>query len=166
NLAQERFNTYLYLILGLNAILIVGVFFAYRNIKKEVRLAKIKSDFVSNVSHEIRTPLALISMFAETLQMDRVKSEEKKQEYYTIISQETNRLAGIVNKILNFSQIEAGKINFTFEKVDINAVVADVMRSYEFHLNNLGFTYTFKPGKDLLQIHGDKEAITEAIINL
>ena len=166
NLARERFNTYLYLILGLNAILIVGVFFAYRNIKKEVRLAKIKSDFVSNVSHEIRTPLALISMFAETLQMDRVKSEEKKQEYYTIISQEANRLAGIVNKILNFSQIEAGKINFTFEKVDINAVVADVMRSYEFHLNNLGFSYTFKPGKDLLQIHGDKEAITEAIINL
>lgn len=165
-LAAERFNTYLYLILGLNAMLIIGVFFAYRNIKKEVRLAKIKSDFVSNVSHEIRTPLALISMFAETLQMDRVKSEEKKQEYYTIISQEANRLAGIVNKILNFSQIEAGKRNFTFEKVNLNEVVEDVMRSYEFHLNNLGFTYTFKPGKDLLQIHGDKEAITEAIINL
>ena len=165
-LAAKRFNTYLYLILGLNAMLIVGVFFTYRNIKKEVRLAKIKSDFVSNVSHEIRTPLALISMFAETLQMGRVKSEEKKQEYYTIISQEANRLAGIVNKILNFSQIEAGKRNFTFEKVDINEVVADVMRSYEFHLNNLGFIYTFKPGKDLLPIHGDKEAMTEAIINL
>jgi two-component system, OmpR family, phosphate regulon sensor histidine kinase PhoR len=165
-LAQERFNTYLYIILGLNAILMIGVFFAYRNIKKEVRLAKIKSDFVSNVSHEIRTPLALISMFAETLQMGRVTSEDKQQEYYTIISQEANRLAGIVNKILNFSQIEAGKRNFTFEKISLNEVVAEVMRSYEFHLNNQGFTYTFNPGHDLLPIHGDKEAITEAIINL
>ena len=165
-LARERFNTYLYLILGLNALLFVGAFFVYQNIRKEVRLAKIKSDFVSNVSHEIRTPLALISMFAETLQMGRVKSEEKKQEYYTIISQEANRLAGIGNKILNFSQIEAGKRNFTFDKTDLNEVVAEVMRSYEFHLDNLGFTYTFKPGTDLLPIHADKEAITEAIINL
>ena len=106
-LVRQRTRTNLYLLVGLDIVLIVAVVLAFRNIKREVQLAQNKTDFVSNVSHEIRTPLALISMFAETLELDRVKSEEKKHEYYSIINKETQRLTGIVNKILNFSQTEA-----------------------------------------------------------
>ena len=91
DLVQQRALTNILLIGLLTIVLILGVWIVYRNIKKEVELAQIKSDFVSNVSHELRTPLSLISMFSETLEMDRVKTDEKKKEYYSIISQEANR---------------------------------------------------------------------------
>ena len=58
--------------------LFFGLGLVFRNIRREVELAQNKADFVSNVSHEIRTPLALINMFAETLLMGRVRTEEKK----------------------------------------------------------------------------------------
>ncbi len=138
----------------------------FRNIKKEIQLAQIKADFVSNVSHELRTPLSLISMFAETLQMGRVKSEEKKNEYYSIIHSETSRLSGIVNKVLNFSKMEAGKRTFHMEKSDLNQVVENVFNTYKFHLQNNNFEFDYKCDGDLPPVNLDKDAVSEAIINL
>ena len=54
-------------------------------------------------------PLSLISMFSETLEMDRVKSDEKKREYYSIISQEANRLSKIVNSMVGYNDNPRGK---------------------------------------------------------
>ena len=166
NLVKSRSTTNLILILILIIILITGVYIVFKNIRKEMELAKIKSDFVSNVSHELRTPLALISMFAETLEMGRATSEEKKKEYYTIISKEATRLSRIVNKILNFSRIEAGRKEYRFSRVDINLLLEDVFKSYQFHLHNNGFKFSFLPAGGVPEIEADGEAISEAIINL
>lgn len=166
SLVKERTTANLVLILVLSLILIAGLIIVFRNIKKEVELAQIKSDFVSNVSHELRTPLSLISMFAETLELGRVKSEEKRQEYYKIINSETSRLSGIVNKILNFSQIEAGKRKYHFAEVDINEIAGTVADTYRFHLQSKGFKFEFEPDENLPLIKADGEAISEAIINL
>jgi two-component system phosphate regulon sensor histidine kinase PhoR len=165
-LVKERAATGLILILALNAILIAGVFIVFRNIKKEMELTRIKSDFVSNVSHELRTPLALISMFAETLEMGRAKTEEKKQEYYSIISKEAGRLSRIVNKILSFSKIEAGKREYRFSDVNINKLTEEIFNSYQFHLHNSGFEFSYNPGEAIPEINADGEAISEAVINL
>ncbi len=162
---DERTYTNLSLLLVLDVILIIAVILVFRNVKREVQLAQNKADFVSNVSHEIRTPLALISMFAETLEMDRVKSEEKKKEYYSIISKETQRLSGIVNKILNFSQTEAKKKVLHPEALDLKAAAEDVLKTYDFHLRNKGFTYELKHS-GLLWVIADREAFMEVFINL
>lgn len=162
---QERTTTNLFLLLGLDIILIVALVLAFRSVKKEVQLAQNKADFVSNVSHEIRTPLALISMFAETLEMGRLQSEEKKREYYTIISKETQRLTGIVNKILNFSQTEAGKKNLHVERVDLSKELKGMLGTYDFHLKSKGFNYELEEGKEI-HVLADKEAFIEMVINL
>jgi len=162
---RDRTNTNLILLVGLDVVLIVALVLAFRSVKKEVQLAQNKADFVSNVSHEIRTPLALISMFAETLEMGRLTSEAKKQEYYTIISKETHRLAGIVNKILNFSQTEAGKKTLHIESVNLTAEIQHILKTYDFHLKNKGFEYQVEDNPDL-QVMADKEALIEMIINL
>jgi two-component system phosphate regulon sensor histidine kinase PhoR len=166
DLVQQRAITNILLIGLLTIVLILGVWIVYRNIKKEVELAQIKSEFVSNVSHELRTPLSLISMFSETLEMDRVKSEEKKKEYYSIISNEANRLSKIVNSILNFSKMEAGKRQFNYVDSYLNDVVENVYRSYKFHLEQKGFTLEIQKDESIPIIKIDEEAVSEAIVNL
>ncbi|MEJ2048415.1 MAG: ATP-binding protein [Calditrichota bacterium] len=74
DLARRRVNQNLVLIGLLDFIVIFAGWFLYRNIKKEMELAEMKSSFVSNVSHELRTPLSLIRMFAETLELNRVRT--------------------------------------------------------------------------------------------
>lgn len=162
---KERTNTNLYLILSLDIILILGVVLVFRNVKKEVQLAQNKSEFISNVSHEIRTPLALISMFAETLEMGRVPTEEKKNEYYSIISKETQRLTNIVNKILNFSQMDASKKELNFKSMSLTDLVQEVLTTYEFHLQQQGFELVTHIDEGI-SVNGDKEALMEVVINL
>jgi two-component system phosphate regulon sensor histidine kinase PhoR len=148
----------------LNLIVLIGVWFVFSSIKKEVRLAQLKSDFVSNVSHEIRTPLSLIRMFAETLEMHRVKSEEKKDEYYRIIRKETERLTGIVNSILNLSKMESSSRKYNFVKNSLNNIVDEVINTYQHKMideNCIDFKKDNIPETKL-----DKEAVTEALINL
>lgn len=164
-LVRERTYTNLYLLTGLNVLLVLALVLTFRSVKKEVQLAQNKADFVSNVSHEIRTPLSLISMFAETLELGRVKSEEKKQEYYAIISKETQRLTGIVNTILNFSQTEAGKKTLHPAQLDLTHEVNEVLRTYDYHLRSKGFDYTFQ-GPEGINVWADQQALTEIIINL
>jgi two-component system phosphate regulon sensor histidine kinase PhoR len=166
DLVQQRALTNILLIGLLTVVLIIGVWIVYRNIKKEVEIAQIKSDFVSNVSHELRTPLSLISMFSETLEMDRIKTEEKKKEYYSIISQEANRLSKIVNSILNFSKMEAGKRQFNFVESYLNDVAENVYRSYKFHLEQKGFIFNIIKDESIPIIKVDEEAVSEAIVNL
>jgi two-component system phosphate regulon sensor histidine kinase PhoR len=165
-LSKERNRLNLYFILIADFIFILGALIVFRNIRKEVKLAQIKSEFTSNVSHEIRTPLALISMYAETLEMDRVPTEPKKKEYYKIIYNETQRLSGIVNRILSFSKIEEGKRAYIFASANINELVSKTMESYSFHLKNKGFEYQIKLHPELPEIAADNEAITDAVINL
>jgi len=162
---RERTTTNLLILLFLDLILILAVVMVFRNIRREVQLAQSKADFVSNVSHEIRTPLALISMFAETLQMGRVPSEEKKREYYDIINKETHRLSGIVNKILNFSQMEANKKILHMAPLYVDPEIKEILRTYDFHLHNKGFEYSYQGVEDLC-VYADKEAFVEVMVNL
>lgn len=148
------------------SLLLIGFALIGRNIYQQMQLAQTKSDFVSNVSHELRTPLALISMFAETLLLQRVKSEEKKSEYIEIIFKETSRLTRIVNRILNFSQVEAERKKYHFISMDINTIVEELMHDYSFHLKHNGFDYEFEQVDELVNIEADKESIYEALVNL
>ncbi len=165
-LVYKRNNLNLVLLTGLFVIMITAAWFGYKSIKKEIELAQIKNDFVSNVSHELRTPLALINMFAETLSLGRVKSEEKKIEYYGIIQQEAERLSKIVNKILNFSKVEAGKWKYNFAEVDLKETIRKVYDVYKFHLTNSGINFVLEKYSEELRIYADAEAVSEAVINL
>jgi len=156
--------------LGLVSLLLlsilVGGFIIYRSYKQQLELIQQKTEFVSNVSHELRTPLALIAMYAETLELGRVRSEEKKQQYYTTISKESQRLSRIVNKILNFSRLEAGKRIYHFEQQNLNSIVSDVLNTYSLQFEQHGFKVTQDLNEGIPSITADKEAVEEMIINL
>ena len=85
-----------------------GVFFVAGAAAREVRVAELKSNFVASVSHDLKTPLALIQLFAETLELGRVRNAERAQEYYRVINGEARKLTRLIENILDFSKMEAG----------------------------------------------------------
>lgn len=165
-LVRQRFYRNLVLVFGLVLLLFAAAWVAYRSIRRQVQLARMKSDFVSNVSHELRTPLALIRMYAETLEMGRVPTEARRQEYLRVISSETERLTHLVNNILNFSRMEAGHKTYAEAPVDLNEVAAAVYRLYAPTLEAQGFRFELRLAEELPPLRGDREAMTEALINL
>lgn len=166
DLVRKRTRTNIILLLIMDTILLLGAWFVYRNIRQQIRLTQLKSDFISNVSHEIRTPLALINMYSETLEMGRVPTEEKKKEYYKVINTEANRLSRMVNNILNFNKIESGSRAYHFVNGSLNDSVESVVENYRQHLDQKGFEIDCRLEADLPQIKMDREAVSEAIINL
>lgn len=166
DLARERTRRNLILVALMDLVLLSGTWLIFRNVKKQVELSQLKSDFVSSVSHEIRTPLALISMYIETLEMGRVKDADKIREYYSVILNETTRLSGMVNRILSFSQIESNKRKYIFYETAINEIVENAALTFRYSLENKGFRYSYEPGNDLPLIMADREAIAEAFVNL
>ncbi|MFH1853299.1 MAG: ATP-binding protein [Candidatus Neomarinimicrobiota bacterium] len=165
-LARQRYYRSMTLIVALDLALFFAVWFLYRNVRKELELSRMKTDFVSNVSHELRTPLALIRMFAETMELGRVKSAEKSRQYVTIIRRESERLAQIINKILDFSQIEANKKQYNFKYLELSRLVDETLDFYKFHLENNGFHLVTEFSDRELIINADRDALVEALINL
>ncbi|MFT4738501.1 MAG: two-component system phosphate regulon sensor histidine kinase PhoR [Paraglaciecola sp.] len=161
---KERRNQNLIAIGVLFLMMTIGLLMIFQNIRLEYKLNQTKSDFVSNVSHEIRTPLALIRMFSETLLLGRVKDGEKHNEYLEIIFKETNRLTNIVNRILNFSKIEAEKRKYQLAPIDLTTLVKEVFSDYSYHLESNGFTWSQTLPDQQQLIRGDREAIYEAMI--
>src|SRR4030095_4414598 len=129
-----------FVILAILSLLIIGgLMLTKRMISKEMALAKLKSDFVSNVSHELRTPLALIRLYAETLELGRITTQEKKHQYYRIVRKESERLTALINNILDFSRIEAGRKEYEFRETDIAELVRNTLDSYRYQVEQQGF---------------------------
>jgi signal transduction histidine kinase len=147
-------------------LLVGGLVLTYRSVSKEVALARLKSDFVSNVSHELRTPLSLIRLYAETLELGRVKTQEKIQEYYCIIRKESERLTALINNILDFSRIEAGRKEYEFRTTDLGELVTNTLDTYRGQIDEQGFTFeqSIDPSLPLVQV--DREAIARSLVNL
>jgi two-component system, OmpR family, phosphate regulon sensor histidine kinase PhoR len=163
---NQRLLKSIFLILAVNLVLVIGVWFVYKNTRKEMQLAQLKSDFVSNVSHELRTPLSLIRMYSETLEMDRVSTDKKKMEYYKNISHEAERLTHLINNILNFSRMESGKKEYTFNEVDINTLIENVLATYKDSIYEQGFTLEQDITPENPHIQADEAAVSENLINL
>jgi signal transduction histidine kinase len=156
-----------FIILGVLSLLLVGgLVLTYRSVSKEVALARLKSDFVSNVSHELRTPLSLIRLYAETLELRRVQGEQKTTEYYAIIRKESERLTALINNILDFSRIEAGRKEYEFRQTDLAELVTNTLDSYRDQIDEHGFTFERSIDPSLPPVRVDQEAIARSLVNL
>jgi len=156
-----------FLLLGiLSLLMIAGLVLTKHVVSKEMALARLKSDFVSNVSHELRTPLALIRLYAETLELGRITTREKKQQYYRIVRKESERLTALINNILDFSRIEAGRKEYEFRETDIGDLVHNTLDSYRYQIESQGFAFEETIDDNLPPVTVDREAIARAVVNL
>ncbi len=148
------------------AVLLASIWVLGRVVQRDIALAEMKSNFVADVSHELKTPLALIHMFGETLQSGRITSEEKRKEYYDIITRESTRLTNLIENILDFSRIEAGRKTYILEPVAIGEVVRETYNTYRAQLEHHGFEHHLSVAPNLPIVPADRDAVAQAIINL
>jgi len=149
----------------LAGVMALGVFFVARAAAREVRLAELKSSFVSGVSHDLKTPLALIQLFAETLELGRLKSTERAQEYYRIINSEARKLTRLIDNLLDFSKIEAGLRLYKREPKDLAAVTGRVLESLQSQFRHNQFHVTSRLAAPV-PVLIDPEAAEQALENL
>jgi signal transduction histidine kinase len=162
--ARERPQRVMMAVLA--GVMALGVFFVARAAARDVRLAELKSNFVSSVSHDLKTPLALIQLFAETLELGRLKNTDRAQEYYRIINSEARKLTRLINNLLDFSRIEAGLRRYKSEPTDLGAVTAHVLASLDSQFRHHQFTITSRVAPNLPPVLIDPEAAEQALENL
>lgn len=147
--------------------LLGGLVLALRTASREIRLSRMKSDFVSNVSHELRTPLASIRVFGEFLRLGRAQTAEKTREYGEYIETESRRLTQLINNILDFSKIESGAKTYQLESGSLESTVAETVRTLEVSLRHMGYRLSFdSPREPLPVLQLDSDAIAQALANL
>lgn len=135
-LEQRRRGLALYIaLIVFSAVsILAGSFYALSALAREWRFAQLKSEFVAHLSHDLRRPLTSIQMFSEMLKEGRIPSEEKKQEYYNIIANESDKLTHLANNVLDFSRVERGRIRYHFEPMDVTSIVRDTVERFKTYM--------------------------------
>ena len=144
----------------------IGSYFTFRSLVREAEMMRMKSDFVSNVTHELKTPLTTLKMIGEMLEMGAVPSEARKQDYYSTIASESERLTQLINNVLDFSRIEAGGRRFHFESMDLSPVLQETVEAYKGIIHRNGYRLHTEIAPDLPPVRCDVGAMAQAISNL
>ncbi len=105
----------------------LGAVVAIRNVSREREVDRMKNDFTSSVSHELRTPLTSIKAYTATILNDPKMPEETRRQFLTIIDEESNRLAALIEDLLEVSRIESGTAEMLREPVDIAVIIETVL---------------------------------------
>ncbi len=162
----SRRGLYSFVFLLIAGILIFGLILTIRSVSHELELARMKSDFVSTVSHEFKSPLTSIRQLAEMLQSGRVPSEERRQKYYDVLLEQSERLALLTDNILSLAKIEEGRAEFTLEMTDISVLLTEVVNSIQERVRHEGFDIGLDVEGALPFLAVDRTALSQAVTNL
>lgn len=144
----------------------VGSWLIVSSMNAELKLARQKTDFVSNVSHELKTPLTSIRMFSELLAEGRVSDHAKQRSYLNIITAEAARLTRLINNVLDFSRLERGEKKYNFQSCDLVETVRLTAETFRPHLEANGFKFDCELPSAPVSVRGDADALSQVIVNL
>ncbi len=163
--ALQRYFYFLALVVVLSVTLF-GAYLLWRDVRREVLMARMRSQFVSSVSHELKTPLTAIRMFAETLRLGRSKDPATQAEYLDTIVNESERLTRLLNNVLDFSKIEQGQRTYHPAPASLPEILRAAARAMEYPLKQQGFDLDVRIDEGLPQVRVDRDAIEQAVLNL
>ena len=143
----------------------LGIVLILRDIKREKKMADMQSEFVAHVTHELKTPLTSINMFAETIFLDRAKSEEIRKKYANIIMKESEVLKRKIDNILEYSVRKNESAKYRMKETNLTALVGDVMEEMKYWLDINQFNVKTEIETDVFA-KVDPEAIKQALTNL
>jgi PAS domain S-box-containing protein len=143
-----------------------GTVYAFRDITEEHRLDELKAEFIATASHELRTPLAAVYGAAQTLRRhDFALDDAGRQRFISLIVDESDRLATIVNQILLANQLDVGRLDLETEPFDARDLVDSVVESARTHApSHVTFDVQVADGVPL--VAADKDRARQVLVNL
>jgi signal transduction histidine kinase len=156
---------------GVSSTLIVTLtlllgFLVWRDARRDIHVAELRTQFVSSVSHELKTPLTSIRMFAEILQMRGYADPQLHTEYLETIVNESERLTRLLNNVLDFSRIERGQKRYRMEPTALSEIIQATVRTIQYPLAAQGFVLDLDICDTVPPLAVDRDAIQQAVLNL
>ena len=136
----------------------IGSWLIWRDLGRQIRLARQKTDFVSNVSHELKTPLTSIRIFSELLAKN--PDPDRQKRYSEIIVNESSRLTRLINNVLDFARMDRGETKYEREVFDLNALVRETLTNFRPTFASDGVDSSPLP------VHGNRDAVAQVLLNL
>jgi sigma-B regulation protein RsbU (phosphoserine phosphatase) len=134
--------------------------------RRLTELDRLKSDFVSTVSHELRTPLTSIRSLSETLLTGGDIPRDRQEQLLAIITQESQRLSRMIGQLLDLSRIEAGKMEWRLEPLDLREVVAQAVQTHRALFDAKGVALTPPAPDGAVRVLADRDKIIQVLTNL
>jgi signal transduction histidine kinase len=147
-------------------LLAFGSYITVRIVRRELEIARLRADFVSTVSHEFRSPLTGIRQLGGMLLDGRVTDPAKQQGYFRMIVQESDRLARLVENILDFSRMEEGRREYRFEPLDPTPWLRKLAADFHAEIAVSGASVETDIPDGLPVVSADREALGSAVRNL
>ncbi len=157
---------YLATVLLVLSATLFGAYLLWRDVQRELRVAELRSRFVSSVSHELKTPLTAIRMFAETLRMREPVDPARRGEYLDTIVNESERLTRLLNNVLDFTRIERGTKTYRRAPHSLAEIVDTTAKAMRYPLEQQQAELRVDIDEDLPLAKVDRDAIEQAILNL
>lgn len=150
-------------LLGVSGVLLA---LAVLLLRREFELARLRADFVAGVSHELRTPVAQIRMFAETLQLDRVRSPEERKRFEGVIVQESRRLGRLVNDVLLFASLDRDRdAPVHLARCELRGFLEEIVEGFAPLAATRTMTIHLAPGRPEAAM-ADPDLLRHAVLNL
>lgn len=137
-----------------------------RDITELRRLEGIRRDFVANVSHELRTPLTSIRALVETLEAGAVDDAELSQDFLQRIVHEVDRLAALVEDLLDLARLEAGRATTRLEDVPADDVLRSAGERLRTQIERARLELRYELSNTLPDVFADRRRIEQVVINL
>jgi len=157
---------YLFIFILIALLMVLGFVFIMYTLNVELRLNKLKSEFISNVSHELKSPLTSIRMMTEMLHHNRVETEERKSAYYSAMLEESEHLSHLIDNILDFSRMDDDRKKYDFIDLYLDELLMKFLESTRERLPEPGFDIRYSLSDGLPVIKADKNAILQVFYNL
>ncbi|UCE99487.1 MAG: HAMP domain-containing histidine kinase [Planctomycetota bacterium] len=140
--------------------------FAGRAVGKQIRLNRLKNDFIATVSHELKTPLASMRVLVDTLLEGNYKDQKQATEYLQLTSKENERLSRLIDNFLTFSRMERNKQTFEMMKVSPAAIARDAAEAVGTKFNDGRCKFDISIDENLPEISADHDAMVTVLVNL
>ena len=143
-----------------------GTVYAFRDRTEEQRLEELKADFIATVSHELRTPIAAVHGAAKTLEREDVDfTDDLRGRLLSVISDQSERLAHLVNNILLTSQVDVDRLVLASEQVDVSDVARRVIEAARTHApDEVSIELVAPP--ELAPVSTDRDKLRQVLANL
>jgi signal transduction histidine kinase len=159
--AQEQIAAYLWIgFLAIGAMAVLAAIMG-RILRRQMRIAHLKTDLVAAVSHELKTPLSSMKLLVESLLGGQDFEPQRTREYLQLVARENSRLSRLIDNFLTFSRMERNRGQFDCARVQPESVVRAAVESVGDR-----FRVELEIGSTLPPLYGDEDALVTVLLNL